>query len=124
MVRFLPPSKRLSISAMPCVHAEHLVVVGQPAERVQLPGKRPGGVFLGSLAQPNCTSWSGSAGVTGSLAVSLNVYRNSTSPVPIDAGHRIASGITETNYTDCGNVNNGTSPLANCLAVWPRQTAV
>jgi hypothetical protein len=29
-----------------------------------------------------------------------------TSPVPIDAGHLVTSGITETNYTDCGNVYN------------------
>jgi len=35
-----------------------------------------------------------------------NVYRNSTSPVPIDAGHLVTSGLTETNYTDCGNVYN------------------
>jgi len=54
----------------------------------------------------NYLSWTGSSGVTGSPAVSFNVYRNSTSPVPIDAGHRIGSGLTETNYTDCGNVNN------------------
>jgi hypothetical protein len=40
--------------------------------------------------------------------VTYNLYRNSTSPVPIDAGHRVTSGITETNYTDCGR-----SPLAN-----------
>ena len=26
--------------------------------------------------------------------------------MPIDAGHRIASGVTETEYTDCGNVTN------------------
>ncbi len=50
--------------------------------------------------------WTGSAGATGSSAVSLNVYCSSTSPVPIDAGHLVTSGITETNYTDCGNVNN------------------
>ena len=25
-----------------------------------------------------------------------------SSPVPLDAEHRIASGVTETNYTDCG----------------------
>ena len=61
---------------------------------------------------PNCTSWTGSSGVT------YNVYRNSTSLVPIDAGHRIASGITETNYTNCGR-----SPEANGLAVWRGQTA-
>ncbi len=42
----------------------------------------------------------------------------STSPVPIDAGHRIASGVTETEYTDCV-----CSPGANSLAVCPRQTA-
>ena len=48
----------------------------------------------------NYLSWTGSAGVT------YNVYRSTTSPVPIDAGHRVTSGITETNYTDCGNVNN------------------
>jgi hypothetical protein len=41
-----------------------------------------------------------------------------TSPVPIDAGHLVTSGITETNYSDCGR-----SPLANALAVWLRQTA-
>ena len=38
--------------------------------------------------------------------MTYNVYRSTTSPVPIDAGHRVTSGITETNYTDCGNVNN------------------
>jgi len=38
--------------------------------------------------------------------------------VPIDAGHLVTSGITETNYTDCG-----CSPGANSLAVWPCQTA-
>ena len=32
--------------------------------------------------------------------------RLTTSLVPIDAGHRVTSGITETNYTDCGNVYN------------------
>jgi hypothetical protein len=48
----------------------------------------------------NNLSWTGSAGVT------YNVYRSTTSPVPIDAGHLVTSGITETNYTDCGNVNN------------------
>jgi hypothetical protein len=26
--------------------------------------------------------------------------------VPVDVGHRIASGLTDTNYTDCGNVTN------------------
>jgi hypothetical protein len=31
------------------------------------------------------------------------MYRNSTSPVPIDAGHLVTSGITETNYTDGAN---------------------
>jgi len=46
-------------------------------------------------------------------------HRSTTSPVPIDAGHLITSGITETNYTDCG-----TSPLANYLAVWRSQTHV
>jgi len=35
-----------------------------------------------------------------------NVYRSTTSPVPIDAGHLVTSGITETEYTDCGNVTN------------------
>jgi RHS repeat-associated protein len=30
----------------------------------------------------------------------------STNPVPIDAGSLVTIGITETNYTDCGNVNN------------------
>jgi hypothetical protein len=39
-------------------------------------------------------------------AIAFSMCRSSTSPVPIDAGHRIASGITETNYTDCGNVYN------------------
>jgi hypothetical protein len=48
----------------------------------------------------NYLSWVGSAGVT------YNVYRSTTSPVPIDAGHLVTSGITETNYTDCGNVYN------------------
>jgi RHS repeat-associated protein len=38
--------------------------------------------------------------------ITLSAYRNSTSPVPIDAGHLVTSGITETNYTDCGNVYN------------------
>jgi hypothetical protein len=38
--------------------------------------------------------------------IALDVYRSSTSPVPIDAGHQVTSGITETNYTDCGNVYN------------------
>ena len=47
---------------------------------------------------PNCTSW------TGSLDVTYSIYRNSTSPVPIDAGYLVTSGLTETNYTDCGNV--------------------
>lgn len=50
--------------------------------------------------------WTGSAEVTGSPAVSFNVYSNSTRPVPIDAGHRVASGLTETDYTDCGKVYN------------------
>jgi hypothetical protein len=50
--------------------------------------------------------------------VSFNVYRSTTSPVPIDAGSLVTSGITETNYTDCGH-----SPLANGLAVWRSQTA-
>jgi hypothetical protein len=35
--------------------------------------------------------------------------RLSTSLVPIDAGHRVTSGLTEIEYTDCGR-----SPLANC----------
>jgi RHS repeat-associated protein len=48
----------------------------------------------------NHLAWSGSSGVT------YNVYRNSSSPVPIDAGHRIASGLTETEYTDCGRYKN------------------
>ena len=48
----------------------------------------------------NDLAWTGSSGVT------YNVYRNSSSPVPIDAGHRIASGLTESEYTDCGQVNN------------------
>ena len=48
----------------------------------------------------NDLTWTGSEGVT------YNIYRNSTSPVPIDAGHLVTSGITETNYTDCGNVYN------------------
>ncbi len=68
-----------------------------------------------SMGGPNVCNdlaWTGSAGVT------YNVYRSSTSPVPIDAGHLVTSGITETNYTDCGR-----SPLANGLAVWPCQTA-
>jgi len=38
--------------------------------------------------------------------VTYNVYRSSTSPVPIDAGNRIASGLTETAYTDCGRYKN------------------
>jgi len=40
------------------------------------------------------------------LDVTYNIYRSTTSPVPIDAGHLVTSGITETDYTDCGNVNN------------------
>jgi RHS repeat-associated protein len=48
----------------------------------------------------NDLTWTGSSGVT------YNVYRSTTSPVPIDAEHRIASGLTETEYTDCGKVNN------------------
>jgi hypothetical protein len=48
----------------------------------------------------NYLSWTGSSGVM------YNVYRNSSSPVPIDAGHRITSGITETEYTDCGRYKN------------------
>jgi fibronectin type 3 domain-containing protein len=44
----------------------------------------------------NELTWSGSAGVT------YNVYRHKSSPVPLDAEHRIASGVTDTNYTDCG----------------------
>jgi len=32
--------------------------------------------------------------------------RSTTSPVPIDAGHRIASEVTETEYTDCGRYKN------------------
>jgi len=35
--------------------------------------------------------------------VSLNVYRSTTSPVPIDAGSLVTSGITETNYTGGAN---------------------
>jgi hypothetical protein len=54
----------------------------------------------------NDLSWTGSEGVT------YSIYRNSTSPVPIDAGHLVTSGITETNYTDCGTVY-GRSPEAN-----------
>ena len=54
----------------------------------------------------NDLAWSGSSGVTGSPAVSFNVCRNSSSPVPIDAGHRIASGVTESEYTDCGRHKN------------------
>ena len=54
----------------------------------------------------NDLSWTGSSGITGSPAVSFNVYRSSTSPVPIDAGSLVTIGITETNYTDCGNVYN------------------
>jgi RHS repeat-associated protein len=56
-----------------------------------------------SMGGPNVCNhlaWSGSSGVT------YNVYRNSSSPVPIDAGHRIASGVTETEYTDCGRYKN------------------
>ena len=48
----------------------------------------------------NYLSWTGSSGVT------YSVYSNSTSPVPIDKGHRVTNGITETNYTDCGKVND------------------
>ena len=48
----------------------------------------------------NYLSWTGSSGVT------YNVHRNSTRPVPVDAGHRIASDVTETDYTDRGKVNN------------------
>jgi hypothetical protein len=40
--------------------------------------------------------------------VSFNIYRSSTSPVPIDAGHLVTSGLTESEYTDCGR-----SPLVN-----------
>jgi hypothetical protein len=47
----------------------------------------------------NDLTWSGSSGAT------YNVYRNSTSPVPIDAGHLVTSGITETNYTGCGKLS-------------------
>jgi len=43
---------------------------------------------------------------SGSAGAAYNVYRSATSPVPIDAGHRIASGLTGTDYTDCGNVYN------------------
>jgi RHS repeat-associated protein len=56
-----------------------------------------------SMGGPNVCNdlaWTGSSGVT------YNVYRNSSSPVPIDAGHRIASGVTETVYTDCGRYKN------------------
>ena len=56
-----------------------------------------------SMGGPNVCNdlaWSGSSGVT------YNVYRNSSSPVPIDAGHRIASGVTETEYTACGRYKN------------------
>jgi YD repeat-containing protein len=52
-----------------------------------------------SMGGPNVCNdltWSGSSGAT------YNVYRSTTSPVPIDAGHLVTSGITETNYTDCG----------------------
>ena len=54
-----------------------------------------------SMGGPNVCNhlaWSGSSGAT------YNVYRNSSSPVPIDAGNRIASEVTETDYTDCGSV--------------------
>ena len=60
----------------------------------------------------NDLTWTGSEGVT------YSVYRSTTSPVPIDAGHLVTSGITETNYTDCGR-----SLEANGLAVWRSQTA-
>ena len=56
-----------------------------------------------SMGGPNVCNhlaWTGSSGVT------YNVYRNSSSPVPIDAGHRITSGLTETVYTDCGRYKN------------------
>ena len=55
-----------------------------------------------SMGGPNVCNdltWSGSSGAT------YNVYRNSTSPVPIDAGHMVISSITETNYTDCGKLS-------------------
>jgi hypothetical protein len=41
---------------------------------------------------------------TGSLDVTYSVYRSTTSPVPIDAGHLVTSGLTETEYTGSGNV--------------------
>jgi hypothetical protein len=43
----------------------------------------------------------------------LNQRSTTTSPVPIDAGHRIASGVTETEYTDCGSL-----AVPNCWVGW------
>jgi len=34
--------------------------------------------------------------------VTYNLYRSTTSPVPIDMGHLVTSSLTETAYTDCG----------------------
>jgi hypothetical protein len=51
---------------------------------------------MGGANVCNHLTWSGSAGVT------YNVYRHKSSPVPLDAEHRMATGIMDPAYTDCG----------------------
>jgi hypothetical protein len=57
--------------------------------------------------------------------VHYNLYRATSPGVPIDPAHLITGNIpgTETQYTDSGSVNNGTTYYYKLTAVWPDSIA-